>query len=156
MEAANVLLVPGLALALGWPRTLIGGVALVSAMAATACFLIVGALYWRGVDRRLKRLGGAALDQALAVADGLEWPGLILTAVATAATLGSMATDGLTATSIAAALLTLLAVLEYVNYYRRQLQHFDNIADLKRLFTTGRLRRAHLARDLADYRRNCG
>jgi hypothetical protein len=36
---------------------------------------------------------------------------------------------------IAAGLLTLLAALEYMNYYHRQLQHFDNMADFKRLIT---------------------
>ena len=152
MEAANVLLVPGLALALGWPRTPVGASALLLAMAATACFLVVGALYWRGVDRRLKRLGKGSLEQALVAADRLERPGLFATAAAIVATLAAIGIDGFTATSIAAALLTLLAALEYVNYYRVQLQHFDNVADLKRLLTTGRLRRAHLGRDLAEWR----
>ena len=153
MEAANVLFVPGLALALGWPKTAIGAIALTSSMMATAIFLVVGALYWRGVDRRLRGLGKGSLDQALSVADRLERLGLFATTAAIVATLATIVIDGFTATSIAAGLLALLAVLEYVNYYRLQLQHFDNVADLRRLFTTGRLRRAHLARDLEDYRR---
>ena len=148
-----MLFVPGLALALGWPKTAIGAIALISSMVATAIFLVVGALYWRGVDRRLKGLGQSALQQALAAADRLERPGLVATLTAIFATFSAVVTDGFTATSIAAALLTFLAALEYVNYYRHQLQYFDNLADLKRLLTTGRLRRAHLARDLEDYRR---
>ena len=147
-----MLLVPGLGLALGWPTTLIGAAALLSAIAATACFLVVGALYWRGVDQRLKGLGDGALVQALAVADRLERPGLVATGAAIIVSLAAIALDGLSRTSIAAALLTLLAALEYVNYYRRQLQYFDNFADLKRLLSTGRLRRAHLARDLEAFR----
>ena len=156
MEAANVLLVPGLALALGWPTTAIGAVALLSAMIATACFLIVGAAYWRGVDRRLKGLGERPLENGLAIADRLERPGLFATGAAIVATLAAIALDGITPTSIAAGALSLLAVLEYVNYYRLQLQYFDNMADLKRLLGTGRLKPAHLARDLADYRSRQG
>ncbi len=152
MEAANVLFVPGLALVFGWPRTAIGAVALALAIVATAGFLVVGTLYWRGLDRRLKGLGRESLERALAFADRVERPLLVATAAAVAATVADVAIDGFTATAIAAVVLTLLAVLEYVNYYRWQLQYFDNAADLKRLFTTGRLRRAHLARDLADFR----
>ena len=152
MEAANVLFVPGLALALGWPRSAIGSLALGLAIVATAGFLVVGALYWRGVDRRLKRLGTGAVDRALAFADRAERPLLAATVGALVATCAAAAFDGWARSSIAAALLTLLAVLEYVNYYRWQLQNFDNFADLKRLFATRRLRRAHLARDLAGFR----
>ena len=147
-----MLFVPGLALALGWPKTVAGAIALFSSMLATAIFLIVGALYWRGVDRRLKGLGQHALQKALAAADGLERPGLAATILAIVATIVVIVSEGFTATSIAAALLTFLAVLEYVNYYRRQLQYFDNLADLRRLFTSGRLRRARLARDLEAFR----
>ena len=152
MEAANVLFVPGLALALGWPRTTVGAIAMTFAIIATAAFLVVGTLYWRGVDRRLKGLGRASLDHGLAVADRAETPGLAATGLAFVATSAAVLIDGFTATSIAAALLTLLAVLEYVNYYRVQLQYFDNMSDLKRL-ATGKLKRAHLGRDLEDLRR---
>jgi NaMN:DMB phosphoribosyltransferase len=152
MEAANVLFVPGLALALGWPRSTVGAVAISLAMIASAGLLVVGALYWRGVDGRLKGLGRASLKQALAVADRAETPMLAATGLAIAASLAAVLIDGFTATSIAAALLTLLAVLEFVNYYRVQLQYFDNLADLKRL-ATRKLKRAHLARDLAHFRR---
>lgn len=144
--------VPGLALVLGWPRTTVGAVAILLAMIAAAGLLVVGALYWRGVDRRLKGLGRASFEQVLTVADRAETPALAATGLAIVASVAAALIDGFTATSIAAALLTLLAVLEYVNYYRLQLQYFDNLADLKRL-ATGKLKRAHLARDLAAFRR---
>lgn len=54
---------------------------------------------------------------------------------------------------IGAAILTLLAALEYVNYYHRQLQHFDRSSDFKRLITGGGFRRSHMARNLTAYRR---
>ena len=44
-----------------------------------------------------------------------------------------------------------LAALEYVNYYHRQLQHFDNFADIKRLLTGRGFRRSQMARDLERY-----
>jgi hypothetical protein len=53
---------------------------------------------------------------------------------------------------IAGAGLWLLAALEYVNYYHRQLQYFDNMADLKHLLTGRGLKPAHMARDLAAWR----
>jgi hypothetical protein len=49
-------------------------------------------------------------------------------------------------------LLALLAILEYVNYYRVQLQHFDHAADFKRLVTGRGFRRSHLAKAIAAYR----
>ncbi|MER7128156.1 hypothetical protein ABT338_04230, partial [Streptosporangium saharense] len=44
--------------------------------------------------------------------------------------------------------LWVFAVLEHVNYFHVQLMH-DTRADLARLVRTRRLRRSHLARDLA-------
>ena len=46
-----------------------------------------------------------------------------------------------------------LAVLEYVNYYHRQLQHFDNKADFKRMLAGKGFRQSWLARDLSELRR---
>jgi hypothetical protein len=48
--------------------------------------------------------------------------------------------------------LTVLAMLEYINYYHRQLQHFDNAADLKRLLSGKGFKRSHMARELAAFR----
>jgi hypothetical protein len=60
---------------------------------------------------------------------------------------------GWTTPVIAAAVLILLAALEYVNYYHRQLQHFDCWSDFKRLISTRQLRPSHMARDLAAHRK---
>ncbi len=46
-----------------------------------------------------------------------------------------------------------LALLEYVNYYHRQLQHFDHGPDFKRLLAGKGLRPSQMAKDLKDYRR---
>ena len=52
-----------------------------------------------------------------------------------------------------ALILSGLALLEYVNYYHRQLMNFDRLSDFQRLLRTGRLRRAHMSRDLAVHRK---
>jgi hypothetical protein len=51
--------------------------------------------------------------------------------------------------AIWATLLAIFAGLEYVNYYHWQLM-YDNARDLQWLLQHKRLRRAHLAEDLAD------
>lgn len=155
MEAANVVLVPGLALWAGWPRHPAEAAATMLAVAACAGLLVIGTLYWTGVDRRL-RTGKAALDRALAVADRLERPLLVLTAIAALAIAVAALLHGFSVSVIAAIVLTVLAVLEYVNYYHRQLQHFDNWADVRRLLTGKAGRPSHMARDLIAYRGRVG
>lgn len=152
MEAANTLLVPGVALALGFPRTAVEAVGLGLAIVAAAGFLVVGAAYWRAVDRRLRLGDQSATPSALALADRLEKPLLGVLLLATVAALAALATHGWSRAVIAAAALWLLAALEYVNYYHRQLQYFDNMADLKHLLVGRGLKPAHMARDLAAWR----
>ncbi|MDQ3078178.1 MAG: hypothetical protein M3Q83_04970 [Pseudomonadota bacterium] len=153
MEAANVVFVPGLALALGVPRDLIEAVAIGLAMVASAGFLIVGAAYWRGVDRRLRFRDRVSLERALRLADRAEWPLLLTGGGAIVATLLALPSQGWSSAVIASALLALLASLEYINYYHRQLQHFDNRDDLKRLLTGRGFRPSHMARDLSAWRK---
>jgi hypothetical protein len=153
MEAANVVLLPAIALTLGFPRDLVEAVAIGTAILATAGFLVVGAAFWRGVDQRLRFSDGVSAEQALDLAERVEWPLLMATGAAVAATLTALLLNGWTPAVIAAALLTLLAALEYVNYYHRQLQHFDNLADLKRLFSGRGFKPSHMARSLAARRR---
>jgi len=152
MEAANVLLVPGVALALGCPRHLLEAVALGSAILPAAGFLIVGAAYWRGVDRRVKFGDRAGATRSLELADRGEVPLLVASAVAVALALAAWSVHGWSRSVVAATVLTVLALLEYVNYYHRQLQHFDNLADLRRLITGRGLKRSHMARDLRTSR----
>ena len=151
IEAANVFLIPAFALWLAWPRGAFEYVAMSLAIAACSGFLVVGALYWRSVHRRLQTPGTSS-RRAPAFADRAEKPLLGLTVAATVATAGILIRDGFTASAVAAGSLTLLAALEYVNYYRVQLQHFDNVADFRRLLSMRRLKRAHMARELAAYR----
>jgi hypothetical protein len=153
MEAANVLLVPGLALWLGRPNLPLEIIAFALAAIAAAGLLIVGACYWFAVDRALRRRERHTMQRALQLAHRAQRPALVAATAAAIATLAALSAHGWSAGVIAAVALSVLAALEYVNYYHRQLQHFDNLADLKRLLTRWELRPAHMARDLAAYRR---
>lgn len=153
-EVANVVLGPAVWFMiahlfdqrLGWPS--------VFALVPACGLLAVGGLYWRGKLHAL-RGDGRALDFALALADRTERALVILTLLALVLTVVIFvlplpaATEGdRWGVSIAA----LLALAEYVNYYQRQLQHFDNWPDFKRLITGRGLRPAKMAVDLAAWR----
>jgi hypothetical protein len=154
VEVANAAIVPlffvalGIHLggAVGWP-TLI-------ALMPMCGLLVIGGLYWRGKLHALQG-EGAALDSALRLADRFDKPLLILTIIACALAAagfvlplpGGAAGDRWAATGAA-----LLALAEYVNYYHRQLQHFDNWPDFRRLMTGKGFRPAKMAVDLAAWR----
>ena len=72
---------------------------------------------------------------------------------ATIGVVGLVAQRGLSLSTGAVLVVTILGVLEYVNYYHVQLQHFDNMADWRRLLAGRGFRPAHMARDLATWRR---
>jgi|CXWL01.1.fsa_nt_gi hypothetical protein len=152
MEAGNALFVPAAAVVLVWWAGGAASVALAVAAIACSALLVIGALYWRAVLRQIEG-ASAVMDYwlpRLAVAEGAS---LGLVASATVVTVLELLLWGWTASRIAAAALTVLAALEYVNYYRIQLQHFDNWADLKRLMTGRGFRKAHMARDISAWRR---
>jgi hypothetical protein len=56
------------------------------------------------------------------------------------------------ATSWLTAGMALLALLEYINYYRWQLQYFDHLPDFRALVKRRRLKRAHMARAIKRWR----
>jgi hypothetical protein len=153
MEALNIVLVPGAALLLAPPGNWAEILAMGLAMAACSGFLLVGAAYWAGLDQRLTSSNRSVLTKALALADRLEIPLLLITGAALPMLAFAIYKGGWSWSVTGAAILTLLAALEYVNYYHRQLQHFDRSSDFKRLMTGGGFRRSHMARDLAAYRR---
>jgi hypothetical protein len=152
IEAFNIFLLPGAALLLAPPSHTVELIAMVLAVGACAGFLLVGAVYWAALGQRLRRADRSSLNRALAFANRLEFPLLLLTGAATAALLYAVLVRGFTWPVLAAAALTLLAALEYVNYYHWQLQHFDRWSDFKRLVRTRRLRPSHMARSLAAHR----
>ena len=152
MEAANMAGIPLICVVL--TKGEIGWVTLVPLL-ATVLLLGIGAAYWRFKVRRLRR------DQrdstVLLWIERLRWPSLAVTiSGAGVAALGWIApalSVGL-ADRIAASACAVLAGLEYVNYYHRQLQHFDNATDFRRMLSGKGFRKSWMARDLAALRRS--
>ena len=117
--------------------------------------LAIGSAYWRA---KLHQISGdrSTLDRLLPVLDRLQLPTLAAVVVAVAAVVmtlsGRLWADSSTGDRVVAVVFVALAVLEYINYYHRQLQHFDHGPDWRRLVGGRGLRRAWLAKDLARYR----
>lgn len=152
MEAANVLFLPLVILLL--TKGQLSWIALVP-MAAMSGMLVIGALYWRG---KVRQLNGEAFDWRglLRWIERLRIPALLLTVAGSSSALAGWIVSDLalgSADRIAATGCATLALLEYINYYHRQLQHFDNRADFKRMLAGKGFRRSWMARDLDDLRR---
>lgn len=154
LEAANVVLVPAAIVftcyALGGTLGLLSA----SAMLVMAALLMVGAAYWRAKLIQIEG-GSRALGEVLRWAARLKSVFAATSMTVFAAALASWFVTGLSvslADRIAASIAATLAVLEYVNYYHRQLQHFDNMADWKRLWSGKGFRRSQLASDLTRVR----
>lgn len=147
-----MVVVPGAVLLLAPPRHPAEIAAVALATLACVGFLLIGTLYWRALSQCLAGADRRVLNKALSMAHRLEKPLLAMTGLAAAAVVAAISVRGLTWPVMGAAVLTLLAGLEYVNYYHRQLQHFDRWSDFKLLVTSRRLRRSHMARHLASYR----
>lgn len=151
MEAGNIIGIPLIVLLL--TKGKIGWITLVP-LVATMFLLGIGAVYWRMKVRQLR--GEAASEgKVLTWLARLQGPSLLLTlaGIATAA-LGWIAPQYSVGQPdrIAASACALLAALEYVNYYHRQVQHFDNKADFKRMLAGKGFRPSWMARDLAAWR----
>jgi hypothetical protein len=147
MEAANVVFVPLMLVLLS--KGQLGWVSL-APMAATMVLLVIGALYWRGKVRQL-RGQGAGFEGLLKAIAAWQWPSLALTLAGCGTALAGWLfpawsvgpADRYVATGCA-----ILAALEYINYYHRQLQHFDNREDFQRLLSGKGFRKSWMARDL--------
>lgn len=153
MEAANVLFVPVAAVFAVWQLENRPTVAFGLAAAAASALLVLGTLYWRAVWYRLKGRPSpfAYWIPFLARAEGASLCLIILAAAATAIEVWP-SQEAWTPARIATLILLLLAVLEYVNYYQIQLQHFDNMADFRRMISGKGFRRSQMARDISNWR----
>lgn len=152
MEAANAVLLPmALLVFSSWRLSWVSLIAFVPMM----LLLAIGAYYWR---TKLKALedGTYVYQRALRWIAILQWPSLMLTISACLIVLYAWRQPDWFrgAWDMGAATFAVsLAVLEYINYYHRQLQHFDNASDFRRLLQGKGLRRSQLARDLKAYRK---
>ena len=152
MEAGNVILMPVfLAFIARWNLSWVSLLSFVPMMA----LLIIGAYYWRA---KLKQLEDRSypFSNAMRVISRSQAPALLLTLIACGGVGYAWLTPGHFTSGWdqgAATFAAVLAVLEYVNYYHRQLQHFDHGPDFKRLLSGKGLRPSQMARDLKTYRR---
>ena len=147
-EAVNVVLVPAFAAYV--VREVGGALHWTLAVAGFACalLLIVGTAALRMELADLERRPEFA-RQLLGFARMMRWPSLLACAAGVAAAAWQVRADeGWSAAAIAAVALATLAVLEYVNYYHVQLQHFDNAADFRRLMRGRGFRESHLSKAL--------
>lgn len=154
VELANAAMVPVFVLLVAAAYGGGAGWAVLVTLVPVIGLLVIGGLYWRG---KLHEIGGdaRALDTVLALADRCQRPLLVLTGLALVLGMGGFFMPILTATAAdrwAAFGASILALAEYVNYYHRQLQHFDNWPDFKRLFSGRGFRPAKMAVDLAAWR----
>ena len=154
IEAGNAVLIPAIAvyfvLRSGSTITL----ALVLSGLACSFLLVIGTVVLRMMLRKARGEPDATKGRIALVA-WMRWPAIGL-CVAAAVALGAQCiADGvqLDARFVAPAVLLLLAVLEYVNYYHFQLQHFDHAPDWQRLVSGRGFRRSHLAREIDRWRR---
>ena len=158
MEVANVVIVPvfmaGWCLIEGQPV----GWLLLATCVPMCALLWIGGLYWRA---KLHQLEGrtATLRKLLPRVAQMQIPAAIASIAASLIAAGAWFVPSLSLSfgeRLAASFAGALAVLEYVNYYHRQLQNFDHVADLKRFFSGGGFRRAQMAQDLARWRFSAG
>jgi len=150
MEAGNVLLLPVFLLFLSK-----GNLGWVSALCIIpmSVMLAIGAYYWRAKLKRLEHHSYRFSD-AISLIARLQWPVLGLILIACLGLCFAWVTPGLFTGDWdkgAATFAAIMAVLEYVNYYHRQLQHFDHNEDFQRLLSGNGLRPSQMAKDLKIY-----
>ena len=154
MEGANVVLMPLIAWFL--ISVVANGqitVAVIAAMLATSFLLVVGTFAWKMVVDGLEGNSRSEVKWTPWL-DLARWPAILLTILALIATVieASSTLPRVSASLIGASLLCLLAILEFVNYYHVQLQHFDHADDFQRLLSGKGFRRSHLSKSIRAYR----
>lgn len=154
IEAINVVLIP--AIALYFVLRSGGRISAAFVLSALACsfLLVIGTIVLRMMHRR----ACGETDDArspIPLLIRLRWPAVALCTAAAVAMGIECVTQGprLASELVAPAVLLLLAVLEYVNYYHVQLQHFDHPPDWRRLMSGRGFRPSHLARQIARWKR---
>jgi hypothetical protein len=124
-------------------------VALVLSLIATSWLLIIGTIALRMMLKDLERDATYAAYwlPKLRLAKA---PSLVLVAITVLITCVNVVVTApsLTVTQYCTIAFTVLATLEYINYYHYQLQHFDNLPDFQRLISGNGFRQSHLARAL--------
>lgn len=154
LELLNAVLVPAAMIFFSFTAGYRLSIASYVTMVPMCGLLYVGGMYWRAKHKALDA-GMPAVWTVMPLIHKLKRPLALLTILAIFIAIAVWLIPGWSAslgdqwTSTGAAV---LAFLEYINYYHRQLQHFDHPADFKRLVTGRGFRRSQMARDLQRWR----
>ncbi|MFN5496085.1 MAG: hypothetical protein ACK5C3_05860, partial [bacterium] len=154
IEAGNAVLIPAIAVYFVLRSGATITPALVLSGLACSFLLVIGTIVLRMMLRKARGEPNPTKGRVALLA-WMRWPAIGL-CVAAAVALGAQCiADGvqLDARFVAPAILLLLAVLEYINYYHFQLQHFDHAPDWQRLVSGRGFRRSHLAREIDRWKR---
>ncbi len=154
IEAANALLIPTLAAYLVLKSGGRISTALVLSGLACSFLLVIGTIVLRMMLLKARGETNAIADR-IPLLVRMRWPAIALCVAAAIANGAEWLGRGaeLSAQCLAPAVLLLLAVLEYINYYHLQLQHFDHAPDWQRLVSGRGFRRSHLAREIDRWKR---
>ena len=154
IEAGNAVFIPALAVYLVLKSGGRISTALVLSGLACSFLLVIGTIVLRMMLRKARGEADAIADRIPLLAR-MRWPAIALCVAAAVANGTEWLRGGLelSAQCLAPAVLLLLAVLEYVNYYHFQLQHFDHAPDWQRLIAGRGFRRSHLAREIERWKR---
>jgi len=147
MEAGTAVMIPAVMILLSEGQL---GPASYAAMVPMVLLLAIGGAYWRTKYLRLTEPRHDPLP-LFRLLRRLRPFILALTIAALAYTILIWLKPDLSAgfnDRVTATVAATLALAEYINYYHRQLQHFDNMADFKRLLTGKGFRRSQMAVDL--------
>ncbi|MEO1219980.1 MAG: hypothetical protein AAFY42_01345 [Pseudomonadota bacterium] len=154
MEVGNAVLVPAFMVFICFTQEQAISWWLAFACLPMCALLVLGGLYWRA---KLHQLEGNSqtMERFLPHADRWQVPLLVLSlaALAVCAAAWTIGLGASTGDRVSITIAAVLAALEYVNYYHRQLQHFDNAADFKRLVSGRGFATSQMASDLARMRR---
>lgn len=155
MELGNVALLPVCMLGLAWMQDYPLGLLTWISLVPMCGLLLLGGFYWRA---KLLQIQGSVepLRKVMPVASLLQIPFAVSSFAVCMMCCAAWVVVGLSASLgdlITASIAALLALLEYVNYYHRQLQHFDHAADVKRLKEGKGFRPSQMAVDLKRFQR---
>ncbi len=154
IEAGNAVLIPAIAAYFVLRSGATATPALVLSGLACSFLLVIGTIVLRMMLRKARGEPNPTKGRVALLA-WMRWPAIGLCVAAAAALGAQYIADGvqLDARFVAPAILLLLAVLEYINYYHFQLQHFDHAPDWQRLVSGRGFRRSHLAREIDRWKR---
>ena len=152
IEAANIVMVPLVGAVVVHANGSIVSWLLAVTMVATSTMLVVGAIALRA-HYQTATGDAAAMARVVPLLAQCQIPSALLCMVGLAAAgLNHWHESAWTASAITGWVFSTLAILEYVNYYHIQLQHFDHRADWLRLLAGKGFRASHLSRALKNYR----